>query len=93
MKNCRLLKEEQETEQVRKQGRKQFGNSSARRFSKTMLAAWGDTTEDDEASEEEDAIVALMDRNELNSDDELLDNLAQLKEKVCGLNKANLRFP
>jgi len=56
-----------------------------------MLAAWGDTTEDDEASEEEDAIVALMDRNELNSDDELLDNLAQLKEKVCGLNKANLR--
>jgi len=54
-----------------------------------MLAAWGDTTEDDEASEEEKAI-ALMARSESDSDDEPLDSLAQLKEKVRGLNKAKL---
>jgi len=90
VKNCPLLKEEQEQEQFRKQDRKQFGNSSARRFSKVMLAACGDTTEDDEASEEAEDVVALMARSESDSDDEPLDSLAQLKEKVRGLNKAKL---
>jgi len=90
VKNCPLLKEEQETEQFRKQGRKQFGNSSARRFSKAMLAAWGDTTEDDEASEEEEAVVALMARSKSDSDDEPVDSLSQLKGKVRGLNKTKL---
>ena len=51
VKKCPLLKEEQVTEQFRNHGRKQFQNSSARRFSKAMLATWGDTTEEDEASE------------------------------------------
>ena len=50
-----------------------------------MLAAWGDTTEDDEASEEEEDAIALMSRSESDSDDEPLDSLAQLKEKVRGL--------
>ena len=44
VKNCPLLKEEQESEQFKKQG----GNSPAKRFSKAMLAAWGDSTEDEE---------------------------------------------
>jgi len=35
-----------------------------------MLVAWGDTIEDDEASEEEEAVIALMVRSELNSNDE-----------------------
>ena len=56
-----------------------------------MLAAWGDTTEDDEASEEEEVAVALMARSESDSDDEPLESLAQLKEKVHGLNKAPLK--
>jgi len=56
-----------------------------------MLAAWGDTIEDDEASEEEETVVALMARSELDSDDEPLDSLAQLKEKVRGLHKAKLK--
>ena len=88
VKNCTLLKDEQEPEQSKKQDRKQGGNSSARRFSRAMLAAWGDSTEDDEGTEEEDAIVALMARSDTDSDDELLDNLVQLKDKVRGLNKA-----
>jgi len=38
----------------------------------------------------EEATVALMARSELDSDDKPLDSLAQLKEKVHGLNKAKL---
>jgi len=86
VKNCPLLKEEQEPEQ----SRKQTGNSSGRRFSKAMLAAWGDSTEEEEGIEEEEAAIALMARSDSDSDDEPLDSLAQLKDKVRGLNKAKL---
>ena len=55
-----------------------------------MLAAWGDSTEDEEGTEEEDAAVALMARSETDSDDESLDSLAQLKDMVRGLNKVKL---
>ena len=40
-----------------------------------MLAAWGDSTEEDEGTEEEDAVVALIARSDSDSDDEPLDNL------------------
>ena len=56
-----------------------------------MLAAWGDSTEDDEASEEEEVAVALKARSESDTNDKPLENLAQLKEKVRGLNKAQLK--
>ena len=56
-----------------------------------MLTAWGDSTEDDEASKEEEVVVALMVRSESNSDDEPLESLAQLKEKLHGHNKAQLK--
>ena len=90
-----MLKEKQEIKQFRKQGRKQFGNSSAncfaRRFSKAMIAAWCDTTEDDETSkEEEEATIALMAKSESDSDDEPLESLAQLMEKVRCLSKVKL---
>ena len=55
-----------------------------------MLAAQGDTTDDDEASEEEEAAVVLMAKSESDSDNEPVDNLCQLKVKVCGLNKVKL---
>ena len=90
VKNCLLLKEEQEPEQSRKQGRKQVGNSFFRCFSRAMLAAWEDSTEQDEETEKEDAAVALMARSDSDSDDEPLDSLAQLKDKVRGFNKAKL---
>ena len=98
VRNCPLLKEEQKQEQFQKQDRKQVGNSSAnrtanssaKRFSKVMLAAWGDTTADNEASEEEEAVVALMAWSESDSDDALVKSLAQLKEKVSGLSKTIL---
>jgi len=95
VKNCHceklpLLKEEQEVEQSRKQGRKQAGNSSVRCFSRAMLAACKDSTKEGEGTEEEDAAIALMARSDSDSDDEPLDSLAQLKDKVRGLNKAKL---
>ena len=46
--------------------------------------------EEDETSGEEEAAVALMARSESDSDDEPIDSLSQLKEKVCGLDKAKL---
>ena len=55
-----------------------------------MLAAWGDSTEEEEETEEEEVVVALMARSDSDSDDEPLDSLAQLKNKVRGLNKAKL---
>jgi len=41
-----------------------------------MLAAWGDTAEDYEASDEEKVAVALMARSESDLDDEPLESLA-----------------
>ena len=39
-----------------------------------MLAAWGETTEDDEVSEEEEATVVLMAMSESDLDDEPVDS-------------------
>jgi len=50
------LKEEKELKQSRKQDRKQTGDTSGRRFSKAMLVAWGDSTEEEEGTEEEEAV-------------------------------------
>ena len=55
-----------------------------------MFAAWGDSTEEEKETEEEETVVALMARSDFDSDDEPLDSLAQLKDKVRGLNKAKL---
>ena len=40
VKNCPQPKEEHEAKPPTKQGRKQVGNSSGRRFTRAMLAAW-----------------------------------------------------
>ena len=90
VKNCPLLKEEQPQEQFRHQGRKQFPNKAAKRFSRAMLAAWGETTEEDENSDEEEAELALMARSDSESEDEPMDSLAELKGKVRGLSKFKL---
>ena len=89
VKNCPLLREEQEHEHPRKQGRKQGVNSSGKRFSKAMLAAWGDSSEDEETETEEGA-VALMAQSDTDSDDESTNSLTNLKIKVRALNKATL---
>ena len=96
VKNCPLLKEEQEQEQFQKQGEKQVANRSANSYarclSRAMLAAWGDSTEEEEeGTEEEEAAVALISRSDSETYEESLDSLDQLKEQVCGISKAKLK--
>ena len=57
-----------------------------------MLAAWGDSTEEENETEEEDAVVALMAWSESDSEDEPLESLTQLKEKVSDLSKTCLLY-
>ena len=57
-----------------------------------MLATWGDSTDEEEGSEEEaEEAVALMARSETDSDEGSSDNLIRLKNKVSGLNKNKLK--
>jgi len=52
-----------------------------------MLATWGDSTDEEEGSKEEEEAVALMARSETDSDEESSESLDRLKNKVCRLNK------
>ena len=56
-----------------------------------MLAAWGDSTDEEEGSEGEEDVVASMARSETDSDEESSDSLIRLKNKVSGLNKTKLK--
>jgi len=59
-----------------------------------MLAAWGDSTDEEEGSKGEEDATALMARRETDSDEESSESLIQLKNKVSGLNKTKLKeFP
>jgi len=40
-----------------------------------MLTPWGDSTKEEEGSEEEEAVVALMTRSESDSNDESIEDL------------------
>jgi len=46
-----------------------------------MLAAWGDSTKEEEGTGEKEVAVALMARSDSESDNEPLDNLAQLRTR------------
>ena len=54
------------------------------------MAAWGDTSEKDESSKEQEAIAAPMAKSELDSDFESFKSLSQVKDKVRGLSKAKI---
>jgi len=56
-----------------------------------MLAACGDLTEEEDETEEEEAVVALTARSDTESDDEPIDRLEELKNMVYGLSKAKLK--
>ena len=43
--------------------------------------AWGDSTKDDEASEEKEVVVALMARRKSDSNDEPIESLAPTQRK------------
>jgi len=92
IKNCPQLKEDQEAESPKKLFSKKDGNSTGKRFTRAMLAAWGDSTDDEEGSEEEaEEAVALMARSKTDFDEGSSDSLIRLKNKVSGLNKNKLK--
>jgi len=47
MKNCSMQKKEQGSEQLRNHGNRLQQSSSAKRFTKAMMAAWGETLEEE----------------------------------------------
>jgi len=55
-----------------------------------MMAAWGETLEEKEGSQQEEAAVALMARSESESDFDPVESLSQLKDKVQGIGKAKI---
>jgi len=92
IKNCPQLKEEQAAEAGSRVFRRKNSNNSGKRFAKAMMAAWGDSSDEEEGSgEEEQGDVALMARSETESDEESGDSLIELKNKVSKLNKPMLK--
>ena len=55
-----------------------------------MMAGWGETSEKEEDSQEEEVIEALTGRSESESDPESVESLSQLKHIVRGLSKAKV---
>jgi len=82
VKNCHLLKEKQGSEQVRTRGKKTQLTNAEKWFTKPMMAAWGDTLEEKEDSQDGEEAVALMARRESDSDSDSIESLSQLKEEV-----------
>ena len=55
------------------------------------MAAWGETSEEENDSQEEEAALALMARSESELDFEPIKSLSQLKDKRRGLSKAKVQ--
>jgi len=58
--NCSLQNEEQGSEQSRNCVKRRQQNFSTKRFTKAMMAYCGETSEEEEGSQEEEVAVALM---------------------------------
>ena len=92
IKNCPQLKEDQEAESPKKLFRKKGVNNSGKKFARALVAAWGDSADEEERpeEEEEEVAIALMAKSETDSDEGSSDSLIRLKNKVSGLNKEKL---
>ena len=91
MKNCPMQKEEQGSEQFRNRGKRLQQSSSARHFTKAMMASWGKTSEEEEGSQEEGAAVAPMARSKSESDFEPVEVCPNSKIRYVVLAKLKLR--
>jgi len=54
------------------------------------MAAWGDTSEEEEDSQDGEEVVALLARREFDSDSNSIESFSQLKEEVRNLSKRKL---
>jgi len=64
LQNIAHEKEEQASEQFQNGGKKPQLSSSAKWFTKAMVAAWGETSEEEDSSQDEAATLVLMARSE-----------------------------
>ena len=76
VKNCPLLEEKQRSEQVRTRGKKAQLTNAEKQFTKAIMVAWGDTSEEEEDSQDGEEAVALMARRESDLDLDLIDSLS-----------------
>jgi len=53
-----------------------------------MVTAWGDTSEEEDSSQDDAAALAVMARSKFEADSESDESMFQFKEKVGGFNKA-----
>ena len=54
------------------------------------MAAWGEISEEEDSSQDEAAVLALMARSESEADSESDESMSQFKEKVRGFNEAKI---
>jgi len=68
--------EEQESELVRTRGKKTQLTNAEKWFTKAMMAAWGDTSKEEEDFQDGEKAVALMARRESDSDSDSIESLS-----------------
>ena len=76
MKNCPTQKEKQGSEQFQNHGKRPQQSCCLKHFGKAMMAAWGETSEQEEDSQEEEVAEALMARSESESNLESVESLS-----------------
>lgn len=64
------MKKEQGSEQFRNCGRKQMQRSTTKKFTKAMMVAWGETSDEEDGSQVEEDELALMARSDPDLDHE-----------------------
>jgi len=55
-----------------------------------MVAAWGETSEEEDSSQDEAEALVLMARSESKDDSESDETMSEFKEKVSGFNKRKI---
>ena len=83
-----MQNEEQVLEQFWNHGKKPQLSSSTKQFTKAVVAAWGETLEEKDSSQDEAAALVLMARKESEVDLESDESMSTFKEKLRGFNKA-----
>ena len=68
VKYCPMQKEEQASEQFRNRGKKPQLSGSAKRFTKAMVAAWGESSEEEDSSQDKVEALALMAKSDSDTD-------------------------
>ena len=85
-----MQKKEHGTEQFRNRRKKPQLSSSTERFTKAMMAAWGETSEEEDSSQDEAEALVLMARSESEADSKSDETMSQFMEKVSGFNKRKI---